>query len=181
MPAPNNGSDALVQNTVTLHISLLIPHARALNSSHETSLLFLETADFMATTFSLKTGVPINPVRGDKNPRRSLRLEGTTVGGKSRGDLLWQKEITYGRWMELDITVDFEKGWLGLVDARAKGKKGRSRANGGKWKNDASGRGQWHIGVFKYPVGEKDDVVHKGYQPSGLHEGVVYGGVFMTK
>lgn len=46
--------------------------------------------------------------------------------------------------------------------------------------NDISGQGQYHFGVLKKPTGEGlTDITKQGFQPSGIHEGVVFGGVFM--
>jgi hypothetical protein len=38
-----------------------------------------------------------------------------------------------------------------------------------------------HIGILKQPTGETKDVVHQGFQPSGINEGLVYGGVFIEE
>lgn len=44
--------------------------------------------------------------------------------------------------------------------------------------NDNSGEGQYQIGILKKPTGTSD-VVNAGYQESGIHEGLIYGGLFI--
>ena len=44
--------------------------------------------------------------------------------------------------------------------------------------NDNSGGGQFQIGVMKKPT-ETVSVVDDGFQESGIHEGQIYGGIFI--
>ena len=44
--------------------------------------------------------------------------------------------------------------------------------------NDNSGGGQFQIGIAKKPV-NTTSVVFDGYQPRGIHEGQIYGGIFI--
>jgi Glycoside hydrolase 131 catalytic N-terminal domain len=44
--------------------------------------------------------------------------------------------------------------------------------------NDNSGGGQYQIGILKKSTGTSD-VVHSGYQESGIYEGQIYGGLFV--
>lgn len=44
--------------------------------------------------------------------------------------------------------------------------------------NDNSGGGQYQIGMAKKPT-ETVSVVYDGYQESGIHEGQIYGGIFV--
>lgn len=46
--------------------------------------------------------------------------------------------------------------------------------------NDVSGRGQYHFGMLKKPTGEGlKDVAKEGFQPAGISEGIIYGGILM--
>lgn len=45
--------------------------------------------------------------------------------------------------------------------------------------NDNSGFGQFQIGILKKPTGDTSDVVNKGFQPAGINEGQIYGGLFV--
>jgi len=38
-----------------------------------------------------------------------------------------------------------------------------------------------HLGLIKHPTGDFSNVVKKGYQPSGINEGIIFGGVFIEK
>jgi len=45
--------------------------------------------------------------------------------------------------------------------------------------NDISGRGQFHFGLLMKPTGDNlTDITKQGFQPAGINEGVVYGGIF---
>jgi hypothetical protein len=44
--------------------------------------------------------------------------------------------------------------------------------------NNNAGAGQFQIGVLKKPTGTSD-VVNSGFQESGIHEGLIYGGLFV--
>lgn len=36
-----------------------------------------------------------------------------------------------------------------------------------------------HIGILKLPTPPATDPAHEGYQPSGINEGLIYGGLFV--
>jgi hypothetical protein len=44
--------------------------------------------------------------------------------------------------------------------------------------NNVSGQGEYHFGILKKPIGGGSDIPHNGYQETGIHEGVVFGGIF---
>lgn len=44
--------------------------------------------------------------------------------------------------------------------------------------NDVSGQGQFHFGLLKKPVGGGSDITKSGFQPSGINEGLIFGGIF---
>jgi hypothetical protein len=49
-----------------------------------------------------------------------------------------------------------------------------------KGSNNNAGGGAFHVGLLKLPTGPLGiDVVHEGYQPSNINEGVIFGGVFI--
>lgn len=45
--------------------------------------------------------------------------------------------------------------------------------------NNLAGGGLYHFGVLKKPTGNVTDVVHSGFQESGIDEGLVYGGIWI--
>jgi hypothetical protein len=38
-----------------------------------------------------------------------------------------------------------------------------------------------HVGLIKHPTGNPSNVVKEGYQPSGIDEGLIFGGLFIEK
>jgi hypothetical protein len=48
----------------------------------------------------------------------------------------------------------------------------------GVLENDVSGQGQFHFGVLKKPVGGVGDITQNGFQPDGINEAVIFGGIF---
>jgi len=44
--------------------------------------------------------------------------------------------------------------------------------------NSVSGQGEYHFGILKKPTNPGSDVTKSGYQPSGINEGVIFGGIF---
>lgn len=45
--------------------------------------------------------------------------------------------------------------------------------------NDVSGQGQFHFGMLKKPVNGGSDITKSGFQPSGINEGLIFGGIFL--
>lgn len=45
--------------------------------------------------------------------------------------------------------------------------------------NDVSGQGQYHFGMLKKPVNGGSDITKSGEQPSGINEGIIYGGILL--
>lgn len=45
--------------------------------------------------------------------------------------------------------------------------------------NDLSGDGMYHFGINKNPIDPGADVLRSGFQESNIHEGVIFGGIFM--
>lgn len=44
--------------------------------------------------------------------------------------------------------------------------------------NNVAGQGQYHFGILKKPVNPDSDITKSGKQPSGINEGVMFGGIF---
>lgn len=45
--------------------------------------------------------------------------------------------------------------------------------------NNLAGGGAYHFGIIKKSTGGGSDVVHKGFQETGINEGIIYGGIFI--
>jgi len=44
--------------------------------------------------------------------------------------------------------------------------------------NNVSGQGEYHFGILKKLIGGGSDIVHSRYQPSGINERFILGGIF---
>ena len=52
------------------------------------------------------------------------------------------------------------------------------KSTGAAVTNNVSGQGEYHFGILKKPIGGGSDILHNGYQEPGIHEGIVFGGIF---
>lgn len=52
------------------------------------------------------------------------------------------------------------------------------KSTGAAVTNDVKGQGEYHFGILKKPIGGGSDIPHNGFQPKGINEGVVFGGIF---
>lgn len=168
IPASNNGADASVQGIKTLHFSVRKDDVRPLNLSHEYQLAFLESADFSTNQFVLKTGT----ILGQNNANAdTLQL----FGNVNDNELLFSVPFQAGIFHNFALTLDFNAlttqvffslGEDDLEDVT------------GVVQNDVSGGGQFHFGLLKKPVGGVGDITQNGFQPAGINEGIIYGGIF---
>jgi hypothetical protein len=75
--------------------------ARPLNLSHEYQLAFLETADFSATQFALKTGTILGVQTADPD---TLQI----FGNSNDNFLLFSAPFTPGVFHNFALTLDFD-------------------------------------------------------------------------
>lgn len=172
LPAIHSGENVYVTGQKTLHFSLMADHARPLNYSHEYQLVWVERADYATDQIELKTGQLIG---GDPtaNPRK-LVLQGNQAAAQPI--TLFEVDFVEGIWYNFGLELDFTKNttrvlfstdYLPLLP------------HGPAVSNDISGLGEWHFGILKKPTGTGlTDITRQGYQESGIHEGIVYGGIF---
>ncbi|KAK3368286.1 hypothetical protein B0H63DRAFT_488196 [Podospora didyma] len=168
LPASNDGADASTQGVKTLHFSVRKDDVRPLNLSHEYQLVFLETADFSANQFVLKTGTILGQNTADPD---TLQLFGNT----NDGQLLFSTKFLPGTFHNFALTLDFvqlttqvffstgEDALVSVTDVL---------------QNDVSGQGQFHFGTLKKPVNGVGDITKDGDQPANINEGVIFGGIF---
>ncbi|KAI5778590.1 hypothetical protein EDC01DRAFT_634691 [Geopyxis carbonaria] len=173
MPSSNSGSDETVQGVATLHWSMRADTAHPLNYTHNYELVFLETQDYASHVFTLTSGKPRD---GSVRNNASLRLMGTNKNGAAT--TLHDVDFTAGVWHNYAVQIDFDGSTLAAWYSTDKNP---LKSVAAKRSNDATGKGQYHIGMLKLPTGATSDVVNGGYQPSGINEGIVYGGVFIEK
>ncbi|KAK3291029.1 uncharacterized protein B0H64DRAFT_367870 [Chaetomium fimeti] len=168
IPASNDGTDASTQGVKTLHFSVLKDNDRPLNLSHEYQLVFLESQDFSTNQFVLKTGTILGQDTADPD---TLQL----FGNVNQGELLFSTPFTANVFHNFALNLDFDQlttqvffstGEDALVSVTD------------VIQNDVSGQGQFHFGVLKKPVDGVGDITQNGFQPDGIEEGLVFGGIF---
>ncbi|CZR58415.1 uncharacterized protein PAC_08307 [Phialocephala subalpina] len=90
-------------------------------------------------------------------------------------DVVWMTEIEWDDWQNFAVTLDYEKNTLQVwYSLRYEPLRAVTKA----LQNDDSGGGQYQIGMAKKPT-ETVGVVYDGFQESGIHEGQIYGGIFI--
>ncbi|KAF8473303.1 hypothetical protein BDZ91DRAFT_691645 [Kalaharituber pfeilii] len=176
LPISNNGTDPTVQGITTFHVSLRPDANRSLNISHQYELVFIETNDFSSHVWTLKAGTPFGANPSTSPLTKYLRLEGSTANGKT-ADVLFRVPWEIKTWHNFAITTDWvnNKLWAYYSSGNEPLKKVVNMID-----NDATGKGQAHIGVLKLPTSSTNPS-QNGYQQENLHEGVIYGGVFAEK
>jgi len=101
IPASNDGADDSTVGIKSVHFSVMKSNARPLNLSHEYQLAFLETADFSANQFVLKTGTILGQNTADPD---TLQLFGNTNDNL----LLFSAPFTAGVFHNFALTLDFD-------------------------------------------------------------------------
>lgn len=170
-PNVNNsvGSPA-VTGVKTVHFSLMMDAARTFNFSHEYQLVFLETADYSNTQFTLKTGTLIDVATADP---KTLVLTG--YGSK---ETLFSTPFTAG-WHNFALTLNFDKNTVAVYYSMGSSPLAPASTSASAVANNLAGGGAYHYGIIKKSTGGGSDVVHKGFQESGIDEGIIYGGIFI--
>lgn len=174
IPKGNTGDDDATTGIATLHFSLRTDPAKKLNVTHQYELIFLEAADYASHIFAFKAGTP----RDGRQTQYSngLRLESSTKAGNSR--TLYEINFTDDVWHNFAVQINFDTSRLSAYYSQDNNPLQRVVNN---ISNDATGRGQYHLGILKLPSGPTDDVVNRGYQPSGISEGLIFGGIYIEK
>ncbi|KAK0620718.1 hypothetical protein B0T14DRAFT_457865 [Immersiella caudata] len=168
LPASNDGADDSTVGIKSIHFSVMKSDARPLNLSHEYQLAFLETADFSATQFTLKTGTILGVQTADPD---TLQI----FGNSNDNLLLFSAPFTPGVFHNFALTLDFD-----TLTTRVFYSQGNAalKSMGQVLVNDVSGRGQFHFGLLKKPVNPGADITVEGDQPAGIDEGIIFGSIF---
>jgi len=106
MPASSNG---LTVGVKTLHFSLQPDATRPLNVSHEYLLVFLETADFSANQFRIKTGTLLGSNGADRD---NLLVLGNSKAGNQ---VLFSTPFVDGVFTNLALKLDFDEKLVSLL------------------------------------------------------------------
>ncbi|KAF3156025.1 hypothetical protein TWF225_008158 [Orbilia oligospora] len=174
LPGVNSGNDATNNGVTAHHFSIRTDPTRPLNYTHEYQPVFIETQDYSSHVWQLKTGTPFAeswPLADAK----TLRLYSSSTSS-APAELLnvpftedeWHNFAIESDWDNNLITVYYSTGLSPLAKVV------------GPVSNDASGKGQFHIGLLKLPTGPAGiNVVKEGYQSKRPNEGLTYGGIFI--
>jgi hypothetical protein len=168
LPASNDGADDSTTGIKTLHFSLAKDAQRPLNFSHEYQLVFLESADYSTNQIVLKTGTVLGRDTPDPD---TLQVFGNVNNGQLLFSTAFTEDVVHNFALKLDfeaLTTEVfysqdQAALESVTDAVA---------------NDVSGQGQFHFGILKKPTGSTGDITKEGFQPSGIDEGILFGGIF---
>jgi len=172
LPSINSGSDVTVQGITTHHFSIMSDPQRHVNVSHEYQIVFIETQDFSSHVFTVKTGTAFGDTVSNT---RALRIEGSTAS-QSVGNELFSVAWQDGVWYNFAVNIDWNNNLISVFHSTNNAPLAQVVQS---TSNDATGKGQFHVGVLKLPMPPSTDVVHMGFQESGINEGIIYGGVFV--
>ncbi|CAD6500157.1 BgTH12-04260 [Blumeria graminis f. sp. triticale] len=151
----------------TLHFSLKSDPLKALNTSHEYQLVFMEDSDFSTNQFVLKTG----SILGQKQDPNDLVL----MGNVDDGEILFTTPFTAGVFHNFALKLNFDDNQISVFYSTGDEALKSVLTDTA---NDLTGHGMFHFGLLKKPVGEATDIAKGGFQPDGIDEGIIYGGIF---
>lgn len=171
LPQPANVTDA-VTGIKTLHWSMRTDTTQPLNYTHEYQLVWLESQDYSANQFVVGTGILYGNT-GSSKAGKVIRVQGTNAAGSPK--TIWQTQLTDNTWHNIGLTLNYNANTLQVLYST----NGQAlQAKTAFVSNNLSNLGQYHFGVLKKPTGPATDITKQGYQPKGIHEGIVYGGIF---
>ncbi|KAE8443443.1 hypothetical protein EG329_001840 [Mollisiaceae sp. DMI_Dod_QoI] len=171
-----NGSDVSNVGVQTFHWSVRQDREMRMNLTHEYMNVWHEANDYQSNQFSINAGIMLvqdKPKVGnvsttglDKNLWKILNRN---------NDVVWTMEIEWDDWQNFAITLDYGNNTLQVY--YSSGYEPLAAVTKAL-PNDNSGGGQYQIGIAKKPT-ETVSVVYDGFQESNLHEGQIYGGIFI--
>ncbi|KAF2788038.1 glycoside hydrolase family 131 protein [Melanomma pulvis-pyrius CBS 109.77] len=165
-----SANDITTTGVKTLHFSLMPDATRPLNVSHEYLLVFLETADFSANQFRVKTGTLIGSNGATKN---DIVVLGNSAAGN---DPLFTTPFTPDAFTNIALKMDFTANTIQIFQSTGDAALLQQTK---PLPNDLSGNGELHFGVNKNPTDPGADSLRSGFQESGIDEGVIYGSIFV--
>ncbi|EPS41330.1 hypothetical protein H072_4811 [Dactylellina haptotyla CBS 200.50] len=174
LPGPNSGNDITTNGVTTHHFSLRTDNTRPLNYSHEYQPVFIETQDYSSHVWQIKIGTPF----GEEWPLEDAKTIRLYSSSTSNGPYeLFRTPFTTDEWHNFAIETDWVNNKISAYYSSGLSPLEQlfPRIN-----NDASGKGQFHIGMLKLPTGPVGiDVTKEGYQSKRPNEGITYGGIFI--
>ncbi|KAH8657137.1 hypothetical protein BGZ60DRAFT_434784 [Tricladium varicosporioides] len=174
-----NGSDATNVGVKTFHWSVKQDEGRSMNLSHEYMNVWHEANDYASNQFSVNAGVILE----QDAPKQAGNGSVSGVGMDRKlwkvldrkNNVIWSTAIVSDEWQNWGIKVDYIKNTLQVFYSESYDP---LEAVTEPITNDNSGGGQFHVGMLKKPT-NTTSVVWDGYQESPIHEGQIYGGIFV--
>ncbi|KAF3933623.1 hypothetical protein ABW19_dt0209015 [Dactylella cylindrospora] len=174
LPGPNSGDDITTNGVTAHHFSIRTDPTRPLNYTHEYQPVFIETMDYSSHVWQLKTGTPFSET-WDLEDAKTLRLYSSSTS--SAPSELLNVPFTENTWHNFAVESDWENNLISVYYSIGQAPLEKVV---GPISNDASGKGQFHIGLLKLPTGPAGiNVVKEGYQSKRPNEGLTYGGIFI--
>ncbi|KAG9228729.1 hypothetical protein BJ875DRAFT_434820 [Amylocarpus encephaloides] len=176
LPATNNGTDASTLGQKIIHFSVMKDDTKPLNTTHGYQMVFLESADFSTNQIVVKTGT-ISGLEGKVAQGETLVVEGNI---NTDAGVIFEAAFSGGGvWHNFGLVMDFDANTTQVLYSQ---NSVSLAAVTQPVANDISGQGQYHFGLLKKPSGDNiTDVTKEGFQPSGINEGVFYGGLFVEE
>ncbi|KAF9527578.1 hypothetical protein CPB83DRAFT_815371 [Crepidotus variabilis] len=167
----NNGSDASNVGVKTFHWSVKQDQnpRMGMNLTHEYMNVWHETNDYSHNQFSFKAGVVLFVPKSNQTNKRTWKIT------NYKDEIVWSTPIDFEDWQNFAVTLDYNKSTLQIYYSQGNDP---LRVATHPLPNDNSGGGQFQIGVAKKPT-ETQGVVYDGYQETHIHEGQIYGGIFV--
>ncbi|KAK6346212.1 hypothetical protein TWF730_010543 [Orbilia blumenaviensis] len=174
LPGVNSGNDVTNNGVTAHHFSIRTDPTRPLNYTHEYQPVFIETQDYSSHVWQLKTGTPFAE-SWSLADAKTLRLYSSSTS--SAPTELLNVPFTEDTWHNFAIESDWDGNLITVYYSTGLSPLAKVV---GPVSNDASGKGQFHIGLLKLPTGPAGiNVVKEGYQSKRPNEGLTYGGIFI--
>ncbi|OCL10475.1 hypothetical protein AOQ84DRAFT_426968 [Glonium stellatum] len=186
-----NNNNPTVSGIKNWHLSVRTSPERPLNYSHEYVLAWHESQDFQADFWSLKTGTPMGSLANDTynspvankstkgNGRKELYIQGYKWANPVQ--TFFSTPFLEDTWHNFGIHLDYDNNLIQILystgDLPLQIVTPLSSTN-------LSGippttLGETHFGLQKRPFGANlTSFLYHGTQEVGIHEGIVYGGIW---
>ncbi|ORY60001.1 uncharacterized protein BCR38DRAFT_398030 [Pseudomassariella vexata] len=151
--------DVATTGVRTMHFSVQSDADRPLNLTHDYQIMNLESADFTFHQIDVRTG-------GDAGENIVVNGNSQTAGG---APTLFTTPFTAGEFQNFALQMDFDANTVQVFHSTGDAPlESVTEAVA----NDLAGNGEYHFSLQKNPVGT-------AAQPTGIDEGIIFGGIFM--
>ena len=174
-PANNDQNKGLMSGKKTVHFSLQYDTRRLLNYTHEYLLFFMETSDYATTQISVRTGAILGGTNEQQTVKQVLRVFGNTKHS-AQGQLLFETGFVNG-WHNFALELDFNKNTV--LPYYSSNEDVLEPMSSGPISNSLGGGGRYHFGLLKKGTNGRGNFLTNGFQPRGINEGMIYGGIFV--